>query len=68
MSRIISLQLLKECKEVLRGSVIVKQYFQTMVDSVTSENEWINHEEKYSHDLEQFDADMRSMLEVWLQY
>ncbi|KAK3098006.1 hypothetical protein FSP39_015240 [Pinctada imbricata] len=60
--------LLKECKDVLRGSVIVKQYYQTMVDAVTSENEWRSHEEKYAHDLEQFDDDMRAMLEIYFTY
>ncbi|XP_065928516.1 mitogen-activated protein kinase kinase kinase 4-like [Magallana gigas] len=55
--------LLRECKEVLRGAVIVKQYFQTMVDEVTSEGDT-----NTMKDLEEFDNDVRQMLEVYFTY
>ncbi|XP_078310747.1 uncharacterized protein LOC111102023 [Crassostrea virginica] len=55
--------LLRECKEVLRGAVIVKQYFQTMVDDVTSEGET-----NTLKDLEEFDDDVRNMLDVYFTY
>uniref|UniRef100_K1R1Y1 Mitogen-activated protein kinase kinase kinase 4 n=1 Tax=Magallana gigas TaxID=29159 RepID=K1R1Y1_MAGGI len=55
--------LLRECKEVSRGAVIVKQYFQTMVDEVTSEGDT-----NTMKDLEEFDNNVRQMLEVYFIY
>ncbi|XP_061167485.1 mitogen-activated protein kinase kinase kinase 4-like [Saccostrea echinata] len=55
--------LLRECKEVLRGAVIVKQYFQTMVDDVSSEGET-----NIMKDLGEFDDDVRKMLDVYFTY
>ncbi len=43
------------------GGVMVKQYYQQMVRSVTTEDE---HAERCEMDLEQFEEDMKEMLEV----
>ncbi|XP_021362862.1 mitogen-activated protein kinase kinase kinase 4-like isoform X2 [Mizuhopecten yessoensis] len=59
--------LLRECKDVLRGAVIVKQYYQQMVASVRSDEEFAEEEENFP-DLEQFDDDMRKMLEIYFTY
>ena len=55
------LQLIRECKEVLLGSVMVKQYYQQMVVAVTAEE---HSREKCETDLEAFEEDMKDMLEV----
>ena len=55
-----TLQLLRECKDVLQGAVIVKQYYQYMVYAVFAEEEIM--------DLEQFDQDLRKMLDVSLLF
>lgn len=47
---------MRECKDVLQGAVIVKQYYQHMVFAVFAEEEIM--------DLEQFDQDLRNMLDV----
>ncbi|CAC5409888.1 MAP3K4 [Mytilus coruscus] len=52
--------LLRECKDVLQGAVIVKQYYQHMVYAVFAEEEMM--------DLEQFDQDLRKMLDEYLTY
>jgi hypothetical protein len=52
-----TLQLLRECKDVLQGAVIVKQYYQYMVYAVFAEEEIM--------DLEQFDQDLRKMLDFF---
>ncbi|XP_071112541.1 mitogen-activated protein kinase kinase kinase 4-like [Haliotis cracherodii] len=59
-------QLIRECKEVLKGAVLVKQYYQHMVASVMwDDNE---AEEKFATDLEQFDNDMKAMLDDYFKY
>ena len=54
------LQLIHECKEVLLGAVKVKQYYQFMVLSVISSD----CQDQTKLDLELFEEDMKSMLEV----
>ena len=56
------IQLIRECKEVLRGAAIVKQYYQHMVSAVLCDDQ--EAEEKFATDLEQFDYDMKCMLDV----
>lgn len=55
-------QLIRECKDVLTAATIVKQYYQYMVDPVIWDEK--EAEEKFTTDLDQFDSDLRSMLEV----
>ncbi|XP_076445793.1 mitogen-activated protein kinase kinase kinase 4-like [Babylonia areolata] len=59
-------QLIRECKEVLYAATIVKQYYQFMVDPVMWDEQ--EAEEKFASDLEQFDQDLRSMLEVYFSF
>ncbi|KAL5010300.1 hypothetical protein ScPMuIL_012605 [Solemya velum] len=59
-------QLIRECKEVLKGAVLVKQYYQYMVSTMLWEDE--TAEEKSAIDLEQFDGDMRKMLSIYFSY
>ncbi|XP_041352279.1 mitogen-activated protein kinase kinase kinase 4-like [Gigantopelta aegis] len=59
-------QLIRECKEVLRGAAIVKQYYQHMVTAVLWDDQ--EAEEKFATDLEQFDYDMKCMLDVYFSY
>lgn len=56
------LQLIRECKEVLQAATLVKQYYQYMVDPVMWDEQ--EAEEKFASDLDQFDRDLRSMLDV----
>lgn len=56
----VPLQLIRECKEVLLGAVTVKQYYQQMVGAVVSDEDG----DKCEMDLEQFEEDMRRMMEV----
>ncbi|CAL1534129.1 unnamed protein product [Lymnaea stagnalis] len=59
-------QLIRECKEVLKGATLVKQYYHYMVDAVM----WDEHEAeaKFETDLTEFDEDMKSMLDVYFNY
>ncbi len=50
------LQLIRECKEVMLASVMVKQYYMFMVGSVDEEN--------FEVELEGFEEDFKNMLEV----
>ncbi|KAK6169248.1 hypothetical protein SNE40_020332 [Patella caerulea] len=59
-------QLMRECKEVLRGAVAVKQYYQVMVSAVMWDDKEMD--EKFATDLEVFDVDMQSILEVYFKY
>ena len=54
------MQLIRECKEVLLAAVTVKQYYQQMVGAVVSDEDG----DKSEMDLEQFEKDMQSMMEV----
>lgn len=53
------LQLIRECKEVLLGAVMVKQYYQQMISPVLDESE-----ERNDVELEQFEEDLRQILDV----
>ena len=55
-------QLIRECKDVLYAATLVKQYYQFMVDPVMLDEQ--EAEEKFASDLDQFDQDLKSMLEV----
>jgi hypothetical protein len=56
------LKLIRECKEVLYAATLVKQYYQFMVDPVMADEQ--EAEEKFASDLDQFDQDLKQMLEV----
>ena len=55
-------QLIRECKEVLKGACQVKQYYHFMVNAVMWDEE--EAEAKFETDLAEFDSDMRNMLDV----
>ncbi|KAK7107487.1 mitogen-activated protein kinase kinase kinase 4-like isoform X2 [Littorina saxatilis] len=59
-------QLIRECKEVLYAATVVKQYYQFMVDPVMWDEQ--EAEEKFASDLERFDEDLKSMLEVYFSF
>ena len=48
---------------MLSGAVIVKQFYQHMWSVVKTDAESVQYEERFP-DLEQFDDDLRKMLEV----
>ena len=58
----LSIQLIRECKEVLKGAALVKQYYKFMVNAVIWDEE--EAEAKFERDLIEFDEDMKSMLDV----
>ncbi|XP_064627504.1 mitogen-activated protein kinase kinase kinase 4-like [Lineus longissimus] len=60
-------QLIHECKEVLHGAMLVKQYYKQMVSAVMWDSEVVE-ERLLETDLEQFDDDMKSMMEVYFSY
>ena len=60
-------QLIHECKEVLKAGVIVKQYYQVMVQAVMWNDE-VGAEENFERDLERFDDDMKAMLKVLTRF
>ena len=60
-------QLIHECKEVLKAGVIVKQYYQVMVQAVMWNDE-VGAEENFERDLERFDDDMKAMLKVLIRF
>uniref|UniRef100_A0A2C9K925 Mitogen-activated protein kinase kinase kinase N-terminal domain-containing protein n=1 Tax=Biomphalaria glabrata TaxID=6526 RepID=A0A2C9K925_BIOGL len=55
-------QLIRECKEVLKGATMVKQYYHYMVDAVIWDEQ--EAEAKLETDLYEFDEDMKSILDV----
>ncbi|CAG5120327.1 unnamed protein product, partial [Candidula unifasciata] len=60
-------QLIRECKEVLKGATLVKQYYHYMVAAVMWDEE-LEAESKFEADLTEFDEDMKSMLDVYFGY
>ncbi|XP_005109668.1 mitogen-activated protein kinase kinase kinase 4 isoform X2 [Aplysia californica] len=59
-------QLIRECKEVLKGASLVKQYYHYMVNAVIWDEQ--EAEAKFEKDLVEFDEDMKSMLDVYFNY
>ncbi|KAK0064372.1 mitogen-activated protein kinase kinase kinase 4 isoform X1 [Biomphalaria pfeifferi] len=59
-------QLIRECKEVLKGATMVKQYYHYMVDAVIWDEQ--EAEAKLETDLYEFDEDMKSILDVYFNY
>ncbi|CAG5116904.1 unnamed protein product [Candidula unifasciata] len=59
-------QLIRECKEVLKGASLVKQYYHYMVAAVMWDE--MEAEDKFESDLTEFDEDMKSMLDVYFNY
>ncbi|EDO30610.1 predicted protein [Nematostella vectensis] len=55
-------QLLRECKEVILGAVLVKDYYLYMVDGMVTPED-LDHE-RLENDIEEFEQDLQSMLKV----
>lgn len=56
------MQLLRECKDVLLGGVLVKDYYLDLVDGIVN-SEDVNKENTES-DIEGFEQDLQSLLQV----
>lgn len=52
------LQLVRECKEVLKGGLLMKQYYQFMLHEV------LDHPEKTDCNIDAFEEDLHKMLMV----
>lgn len=52
------LQLVRECKEVLKGGLLMKQYYQFMLHKV------LDHPEKTDCNIDAFEEDLHKMLMV----
>ncbi|XP_070567401.1 mitogen-activated protein kinase kinase kinase 4-like isoform X2 [Ptychodera flava] len=59
-------QLISECKEVITGSILIKQYHQRMIGAVLWDARQL--QEKIENDLDDFEKDLRDMLEVYFDY
>ena len=57
-------QLIRECKEVLNGSVVIKQFYKEYVGPVLCQES----QSKYETDLEAFEKDMKLLLGVYLKF
>uniref|UniRef100_A0A8C4QGK0 Mitogen-activated protein kinase kinase kinase 4 n=1 Tax=Eptatretus burgeri TaxID=7764 RepID=A0A8C4QGK0_EPTBU len=58
-------QLVRECKEVLKGGLIVKQYYQYMTEVVLTTT---GGELSPDSNIEEFEADLQNMLMVYFEY
>lgn len=59
---IFTLQLLRECKDVLLGGVLVKDYYLYLVDGVVNLED--SSSENTESDIEGFEQDLQSLLQV----
>ena len=57
-----TLQLLRECKDVLLGGVLVKDYYLYLVDGVVNLED--SSSENTESDIEGFEQDLQSLLQV----
>lgn len=57
-----SQQLLRECKDVLLGGVIVKDYYLNLVDGIANAED--SDTENTESDIEGFEQDLQSLLKV----
>uniref|UniRef100_A0A8C2QZ04 Mitogen-activated protein kinase kinase kinase 4 n=1 Tax=Capra hircus TaxID=9925 RepID=A0A8C2QZ04_CAPHI len=55
-------QLVRECKEVLKGGLLMKQYYQFMLHKV------LDHPEKTDCNIDAFEEDLHKMLMVYFDY
>ncbi|CAN0348728.1 unnamed protein product [Lampetra planeri] len=56
-------QLVRECKEVIKGGLIVKQYYQLMTHSVLE-----GEQPEPEQDIDEFEDDLQKMLTVYYEY
>ncbi|KAK3739001.1 hypothetical protein QZH41_001570 [Actinostola sp. cb2023] len=56
------IKLLRECKEVILGAVLVKDYYLFMVDGIVLPDD--SDHEKLENDIEEFEQDLQSTLKV----
>ena len=57
-----TLQLLRECKDVLLGGVLVKDYYLDLVDGIVNSED--SSSENTESDIEGFEQDLQSLLQV----
>ncbi|XP_077868345.1 mitogen-activated protein kinase kinase kinase 4-like, partial [Saccoglossus kowalevskii] len=65
-SRLSITQLIRECKEVITGSIVMKQYYQRMVTCVLWDNKDLK--EKLDNDMDEYEKDLKEMLQVYFEY
>ncbi|XP_077977573.1 mitogen-activated protein kinase kinase kinase 4-like [Glandiceps talaboti] len=59
-------QLISECKEVITGSILIKQYYHRMVCGVLWDARQL--QEKFENDLDEYEKDLKDMLHVYFDY
>lgn len=57
-------QLLRECKDVLLGGVLVKDYYLDLVEGITNSEDV--SKESTDSDIEGFEQDLQSLLQVYV--
>ncbi|KAK2865668.1 hypothetical protein Q7C36_001724 [Tachysurus vachellii] len=58
-------QLVRECKEVLKGGLLMKQYYQFMLRGIISDSQGLQTKEA---NIDEFEEDLHEMLEVYFGY
>lgn len=58
------LQLVRECKEVLKGGLLMKQYYQFMLRGIISDSQGL----QTKANIDEFEEDLHEMLEASLCY
>ncbi|XP_060772478.1 mitogen-activated protein kinase kinase kinase 4 isoform X3 [Neoarius graeffei] len=57
-------QLVRECKEVLKGGLLMKQYYQFMLHGIVSDSQGL----QTKANIDEFEEDLHEMLEVYFGY
>ncbi|XP_009305771.1 mitogen-activated protein kinase kinase kinase 4 isoform X3 [Danio rerio] len=57
-------QLVRECKEVLKGGLLMKQYYQFMLRGVVTDHQGL----QTNANIDEFEEDLHKMLEVYFDY
>ncbi|XP_041030274.1 mitogen-activated protein kinase kinase kinase 4 isoform X1 [Carcharodon carcharias] len=58
-------QLVRECKEVLKGGLLMKQYYQFMLHGILDE---FQRRQKVNNNIDEFEEDLHKMLIVYFDY
>lgn len=58
-------QLVRECKEVLKGGLLMKQYYQFMLHGIMDE---FQRQQKVDSNIDEFEEDLHKMLMVYFDY
>ncbi|XP_043552237.1 mitogen-activated protein kinase kinase kinase 4 isoform X3 [Chiloscyllium plagiosum] len=58
-------QLVRECKEVLKGGLLMKQYYQFMLHGIMDE---FQRQQKVNSNIDEFEEDLHKMLIVYFDY